>query len=84
MQECLHAWLAWVVEVTNYGIRHGVAGALAAAQLRRGGLRGLEPGFRPRSSFRDREGLIVYFQPAITTVSAVMDVPDIILYAPHE
>jgi hypothetical protein len=62
----------------------GAAGALATAQLWRGGLRGLEPGFPPRSSFCGREDLIVYFYPMAVAISAVMDVPDIILNAPHE
>ena len=72
------------MEVTNYGIQQGAAGALATAQLRPGGLRGLEPGFPPRSSFHDREDLVVYFQLVATAVSAMMDVPDIILNSPHE
>ena len=47
MEQCLHALLALVMKVMNYGIRQGAPRALATAQLRRGGLRGLEPGFLP-------------------------------------
>ena len=61
MEEHLRALPVWLMEVTNYDIRQGAAGALDAAQLRRGGLRGLEPGFPPQSSFHDREDLVVYF-----------------------
>ena len=53
MDQCLCTLSARVMEVTNYDIRQGAAGALDAAQLRRGGLRGLEPGFPPQSSFHD-------------------------------
>ena len=61
VEQCLHALPVRVVEVTNYGIHQGAARALATAQFRRGGLHGLELGFPPRSSFREREELIVYF-----------------------
>ena len=83
-KDCLRTLPVWVMEVTNYGIRQGAVVALAVAQLWRGGLCGLEPVFPPRSSFRDREDLVIYFQPAIAAVLAMMDVPDIILNAPHE
>jgi hypothetical protein len=53
MEQCLHTLPTQVMEATNYGIRQGAAGALAAAQLRCGGLRGLEPRFPPRSSFHE-------------------------------
>ena len=36
VQERLRALLAWVMEVTNYGIHQGVVGALATTQLRCG------------------------------------------------
>ena len=52
--------------------------------LQHGGLRGLESGFPLWSSFRDREDLVLYFQPVATAISAVMDVLDIILNTPHE
>jgi len=81
VEQCLRALPVQVMEVTNYDIHQGAAGALATAQLRHGGLRGLEPGFPPRSSFRDREDLIVYFQ---STAAVVMYVPDIILNVPLE
>jgi hypothetical protein len=72
------------MEVPNYGIHQGAAGALAATQLWRGGLRGLEPGFPPRSSFCAWDELVVYFQPTGEAVSSLMDVRDIILNAPRE
>jgi hypothetical protein len=61
VEERLQALPVRVMEVTNYDVRQGAAGALATAQLQRGGLRGLEPGFSPWSSFNDREDLVVYF-----------------------
>jgi hypothetical protein len=84
VEERLRALLAWVMEVTNYGIHQGAVGALTATQLQRGGLRGLEPGFPSWSSFHDQEDLVVYFQPTATAISVVMDVSDIILNAPRE
>ena len=51
VEQCLRTLLARGMEVMSYDIRHEAAGALAATQLRHGGLRGLEPGFPPWSSF---------------------------------
>jgi hypothetical protein len=84
VEERLYGLPVRVMEVTNYGIHQGVAGALATPLLRHGGLRGLESGFPPRSSFCDREDFVIYFQPKAAAISAVLDVSDIILNAPRE
>ena len=60
VEERLCTLLGWVVEVTNYDIHQGAAGALATAQLWHGGLRELEPGFPPWLSFCNRVDLVVY------------------------
>jgi hypothetical protein len=58
MEQCLHALTTRVMEVMNYGIRQGAAGALAAAQLWCGACVGWSQGSRHGCPFVSERSLL--------------------------
>lgn len=82
LKGCLRAMLACFREVVTYGIQQGAGAALTAAQLCSvHDLRRLEPGFPNDSDPWEQEKLVGKFTTTAETITAVIDMGDVILSA---